>query len=1096
MAKTEKRYGMLINLDRCVGCYACQVTCKAEHNIPFGISRCRVETYESGSYPDLKKFFLPRLCNHCDNAPCIEACQENALYKNLDGVVILDINSCTNCGECYEKCPYNAIESSAVTGQTEKCDFCYQRVACGQSPVCVQSCMGKAIIFGDTSDQNSEISIAMKRNRLKLLKPELGTNPSVFYTFKGDTGGTALDDYVLTKGNSTRRVSARPAVNDSADKSKLVYTSDAMCPSECGISVFIEDGVAKKIYGNPHSLVNNGTLCAKGASGLQLTYSPDRIKTPLLRTGQRGEDSWKKITWQEAREHIAKKLIGIKQKYGSESVFLDCGDVTDREAYYRLFHAFGTPNTYNHGSICDSNRKWGQRIMTGDERPLPDIQRPVLMRGGKDKTYLNTDHDSRLILNIGANPFVATRFNYMSSGIAAAKDKSGCIYIVADPAYTNSAAFADIWLPIKPGTDACLLAAMLFYIISNDSPEKPSTMFIDHEFLRKYTVGWKEFKKAFLSYTGGKDPSNDLFFFSLEWAEEKTGISVKDIRKTAHLLGGIKPASIEIGMHGTAHHTNGDITSILMTALCLVTGNMDNPGGLVFIDSQKPKKGGKTIGMEFLQRVVRRNINGRDVSGKLSELNKDSYGDYPASWKGVLADLPQKIIQGIELKHGPFKGHKYPVKSFITRAGNPVITAGSTPDWIDAITSKDDKGEYLLELMVFIDTHISVTGKYADIVLPEAGFLERMGLSDVYTMSPEVSIRDQAIEPLHESKTPFEFMIALSEALINNNDPDIRSQDFSGKYGNEEDFINEILTETPGFYNIGDPLPYPDLPEGSLITGTPDNPTAVHKGKAVKTGEPLTVDWLRKHHGVAVWPASYYRYKRSDGSPSGIYPMTDSKKFEFKFSYLENINKKFGTDFPVTFYWSECKWNPKNPDYKKISRQYPFQLITGRVHYAMTMTAVCHYLAETETECMKPLNKSFKYAMPELGNGDGKDGIRDNNEIFFKADTVSIPVFAFNMADGERLGIKTGDIVTLENPFKKKIKGKAFPTEGIMPGVIKTAFGPGGQKASGIGFMNNVSEYTPNINELFDSENLSEFTGMPGFGDVMVRVIKTVAGNE
>jgi anaerobic selenocysteine-containing dehydrogenase len=201
-----------------------------------------------------------------------------------------------------------------------------------------------------------------------------------------------------------------------------------MCPSECGISVLVENGVAKKIYGNPHTLINNGTLCAKGASGLQLTYSPQRIKTPLIRAGERGEDKWRELTWVEASDYVAKKLIDIKHKYGPESVFLDCGDVTDREAFYRLFHAFGTPNTYNHGSICDPNRRWGQGIMTGDERPLPDVQRPVLMRNDDNELYLKEKHDAKLILNIGANPFVATRFNYMSKEFLQQRRKWMCIY--------------------------------------------------------------------------------------------------------------------------------------------------------------------------------------------------------------------------------------------------------------------------------------------------------------------------------------------------------------------------------------------------------------------------------------------------------------------------------------------------------------------------------------------------------------------------------------------------------------------------------------------------------------------------------------------
>jgi anaerobic selenocysteine-containing dehydrogenase/Fe-S-cluster-containing hydrogenase component 2 len=1078
MKCSQKRYGMLINLNRCIGCYACQVTCKAEYDIPFGVFRCRVDTHLSGRYPEVRKFFLPRLCNHCENPPCIKACEEDALFKNPDGIVLIQKDKCTGCQSCYEGCPYKAIEIEPYTGQVEKCDFCYQRLKKGLLPVCVESCTGKAILFGDINDTESEISIALKKTHTKVLNPELMTSPSVFYVFKDNTSNTPLKDYEITRDVFVKSTT------------KLIHTSDAMCPSECGISVLVKDGIAKKIYGNPHSLINNGTICAKGASGLQLIYSPHRIRTPLIRTGQRGEDRWKEVTWAEACDYIAKKLIEIKNKYGPESVFLDCGDVTDREAYYRLFHAFGTPNTYNHGSICDPNRKWGQWIMTGDERPLPDVQRPIMIRNEKGEVQLKRGHDAKLILSIGANPFVATRFNYMSYGIPAAREENECKYIVIDPAFTNSASLADIWLPIRPGTDAALLAAMLYYIIENDSPDEPLKRYIDHDFLKRYTIGWEEFKDAFVGYAKKTDPSNNFFFFTPEWAEEKTGISKENIIKIAHLFGITKPAAIEIGIHGTAHYTNGDVTSILMTALCLITGNMDRPGGLVFIDPQKVKKGIKTSGKGFLERFVTRQINGRESRGRLLELHKDYYGDYPAAWKGVLGDLPKKIREGIKLRYGPFKGYSYPVKAFIIRGGNPVITAGNTHEWIDALTSRDESGEYLLELVVFIDTHLTVSGKYADVVLPEAGFLERMGLSDVYTMSPEVAIRDQVIKPLHESKTPFEIMIALSDALVKNGDPDIKAEDFSKKYSNEEDFINEILSDAPGFYNIGKPLPYPGLPEGALILGTPDNPIALLKGRKIKDGEPITVKWLREHNGVAVWPTSYYRYKKSDGSPSGIYPLTSSKRFEFRFSYLEEINRRFGTDYPTTFYWSEPKWNPKNYLYRDISKEYPFQLISGRGHHAMTMTKICPYLAETETECMKPLNDEFRYIKPESLNIPDKYGMPYDNKITFRTGTVSIPVFAFNTADAECLGIKTGDIVTLENPLKKSIKGKVFVTEEIMPGVIKTAFGPGGQDASGEGFMRNTASYTPNINELVDPSNLSAFTGMPGFGEIMVKVIK------
>jgi anaerobic selenocysteine-containing dehydrogenase len=951
--------------------------------------------------------------------------------------------------------------------------------------------MGKALVFGDLNDPGSDIAKSLDRPGIKVLNPELGTFPAVYYAYNGDGGTAPLNEMEIKKGHPVTKVVRGQTVPENETTGTLINTSDAMCPSECGISVLVEDGVAKKIYGNPASLINNGTLCAKGASGLQLTYSPHRIKTPLIRDGDRGGDKWKEISWEEAADYIAGKLTSIKQKYGPESVFLDCGDVTDREAYYRLFHAFGTPNTYNHGSICDPNRRWGQGIITGDERPLPDIQRPVLIRNDDGETVLKTDHEIRLLLNIGVNPLVATRFNYMSSGIPAAREENSCMYIVVDPSHTNSSAHSDLWLPIIPGTDAALLAAMLYFIITIDSPDTDSKRYIDHDFLKQYTIGWPEFKEAFLRQSKEIDPSNNLHYFSTEWAADRTGIAPDDIEKIAHLFGTTKPAAIEIGMHGTAHHTNGDVTSIVMTVLCLITGNIDIPGGLVFIESQKPLKGTRTIGKEFLDKTVIREIDGNDVTGSLSELQKDSYGDYPAAWKGVVADIPQKIREGVLLKHGCFKDYRYPVKAFITRAGNPMITAGRTGDWVDAVTGQNSNGDYDLELMVFIDTHITTTGKYADIILPEAGYLERMGLSDVYTMSPEIAIRDQVIKPLHASKTPYEIMIALSEELIRKGDPDLIPGDFT-KYRNEEEFINELLEDTPGFYNIGAPLPYPDLPEGCLITGTPDNPRALWGRSVIKKGELLTVDWLRKHNGVAVWPASYYRYKKANGSPSGFYPKTASGKFEFTFGYLERINKKLGLNFPTTFYWADCKWNPKNVAFKEISREYPFQLISGRVHSAMTMTSVCPYIAETKTECMQPLNDEFKYTMPQLDLPFNEQGLEENRETAFKPGSTSIPVFAINHKDGEQLALRTGDSIALENPAKNRINGKVFLTDEIMPGVIKTAFGPGGQHSSGTGFLGGTSAYTPSINDLFDPDNLSPFTGMPGFGDIMVRIMKDV----
>jgi anaerobic selenocysteine-containing dehydrogenase len=139
---------------------------------------------------------------------------------------------------------------------------------------------------------------------------------------------------------------------------------------------------------------------------------------------------------------------------------------------------------------------------------------------------------------------------------------------------------------------------------------------------------------------------------------------------------------------------------------------------------------------------------------------------------------------------------------------------------------------------------------------------------------------------------------------------------------------------------------------------------------------------------------------------------------------------------------------------------------------------------------MKPMSDNFKYKIPDDEVLSAPYALPDKKDITFKKKRVSIPVLAFNISDGKRISLKTGDVVTLENPLGNSVKGKVFLTDEVMPGVIKTAFGPGGQKASGIGFFSSVSDDTPNINDLTDPENISPYTGMPGFGDILVKVIK------
>lgn len=184
-----RRFGMVIDLRRCIGCDACMVACKAEYDVPVGVFRTWVPYRVVGKYPTVKKQFLPRLCNHCDDPPCVRACPVGATYKVDDGGFVLQhYDRCIGCKACMASCPYNARfmlpehrTRSNITSVVDKCTFCYHRVVQGLVPACVQTCVGRARVFGDMNDPKSEVSQLVARHATQTLRPEQGTKPHVFY---------------------------------------------------------------------------------------------------------------------------------------------------------------------------------------------------------------------------------------------------------------------------------------------------------------------------------------------------------------------------------------------------------------------------------------------------------------------------------------------------------------------------------------------------------------------------------------------------------------------------------------------------------------------------------------------------------------------------------------------------------------------------------------------------------------------------------------------------------------------------------------------------------------------------------------------------
>ncbi|WP_411966011.1 4Fe-4S dicluster domain-containing protein [Haloferax sp. YSMS24] len=211
-AEDSSRWGMVIDLQKCVGCDSCTVACKAENRTPPGVSYNVVMEEEHGEFPDVSRTNVPRPCMQCENPPCVQVCPVSATYKMENGVVNIDYDRCIGCRYCMIGCPYGAryfdfgdnyddeVEGSGeVTspeykvdrgdrepgkspiGNVRKCSFCTHRLERGEEPACVETCVGDARNMGDLDDPDSDVAEMAESSRAFQLKESEGTDPNVYY---------------------------------------------------------------------------------------------------------------------------------------------------------------------------------------------------------------------------------------------------------------------------------------------------------------------------------------------------------------------------------------------------------------------------------------------------------------------------------------------------------------------------------------------------------------------------------------------------------------------------------------------------------------------------------------------------------------------------------------------------------------------------------------------------------------------------------------------------------------------------------------------------------------------------------------------------
>jgi Fe-S-cluster-containing dehydrogenase component/formate-dependent nitrite reductase membrane component NrfD len=175
------RYGFALDQGTCIGCHACTVACKTEHEIPVGQFRTWVKYVEKGDYPSTTREFGVMRCNHCTDAPCVTICPTQALFTRDDGIVDFDNTRCIGCKACMQGCPYDAIYLDEETHTAAKCNFCAHRIDEGLEPACVVVCPTESIWVGDLDDPDSALSRLVATEDTAVRAPEQGTGPNVFY---------------------------------------------------------------------------------------------------------------------------------------------------------------------------------------------------------------------------------------------------------------------------------------------------------------------------------------------------------------------------------------------------------------------------------------------------------------------------------------------------------------------------------------------------------------------------------------------------------------------------------------------------------------------------------------------------------------------------------------------------------------------------------------------------------------------------------------------------------------------------------------------------------------------------------------------------
>ncbi len=449
----------------------------------------------------------------------------------------------------------------------------------------------------------------------------------------------------------SRRLLAAAGSLDS-NGSGYISTMCEMCVWRCGVRAKVVENRVVKLEGNPEHPHSHGKLCARGQAGLMNTYDQDRVLTPLIRVGKRGEGKFRRASWSEALDLVAENMLKIKNTYGPEAMVFSSTHNLSQPQFENLLYGFGSPNYGTQRSLCFNAMIVANLITYGLEEPARDYsQLKYLILTGRNLTEaISTSETMDLIDTIARGGKV--------------------VYI--DPRFTKTASKATEWCPIKPGTDLAFHLALINVIIAEKR--------YNQQFVDQYTLGFDQLVDAVAMYTP-------------EWAAPITGVDAAVIRRIAGEFSDAAPYALAHNGWRTSNFINSFPTERAITILNALVGNW----GVTLLPAAG--EGGGPLGRPPQPPYPR-----------ISALRLDG-----VPWKFPFVPLKLGIFQ--QLRDAMLAEDPYPAHGWFISRQNPVLSLPDRQKTLQVFSK--------LDFIVSVDIIMNDTDWFADVVLPEASYLER-----------------------------------------------------------------------------------------------------------------------------------------------------------------------------------------------------------------------------------------------------------------------------------------------------------------------------------------------------------------------------------